>query len=190
MSSTEQPRRIIRYAATGESMPPDSRHATRPPCRSAARRRPAPCRRSRTPGPAASRREWSAPDRRDPRASPCASLMRPPTSRSICGEVNGKRLSARRALTRNDAGCAIAEVAENRRRERVEVVRRPAGVREVRDAEHARDRARAPRPTTRPAPSSISMRPITDRTRRRRGPQRASAGCAPAPARTTAGSCP
>ena len=28
---TEQPRRIIRYAATGESMPPDSRHATRPP---------------------------------------------------------------------------------------------------------------------------------------------------------------
>ena len=27
---TEQPRRIRRYAATGESMPPDSRHATRP----------------------------------------------------------------------------------------------------------------------------------------------------------------
>ena len=28
---TAQPRRIIRNAATGESMPPESRHATRPP---------------------------------------------------------------------------------------------------------------------------------------------------------------
>ena len=30
--------------------------------------------------------------------------MRPPTSRSICGEVSGKRLSDRRAESRNDGG--------------------------------------------------------------------------------------
>ncbi len=35
---------------------------------------------------------------------PFTSLIRPPTSRSICGDVSGNRLSARRADTRNDAG--------------------------------------------------------------------------------------
>ena len=161
-----QPRRIMRYAATGESMPPDSRHATRP---LGAGRQPAgaraPCRRSRTRRRSASRRESSAPGRRDRRSSRVASLMRPPTSRSICGEVNGKRLSARRADTRNVARLPIAEVAQDRRGERVEVVRRRGrrarssrcrtpGASRSRDLVPGRVRRRA----------SISMRPITDRT--------------------------
>ena len=75
-------------------------------CRSAGRRRPAPCRRSRTRRPG-SISMWivSAGCSRSTR-QPFASLISPPTSRSICGDVNGNRLSARRPLTRNDAGVA------------------------------------------------------------------------------------
>ena len=76
----------------------------------AARRRPAgrrrrdPCRRSRTPRSSAFRHESSARASSRSTCQPRASLIRPPTSRSICGEVSGNRLSARRTDTRNDRG--------------------------------------------------------------------------------------
>ena len=64
--------------------------------------------------------------------------MIPPTSRSTCGDVNGSRLSdAACADTRNDAGCDVADLLEDRRRQRLEVVRPAARVGKVRDAEHA-----------------------------------------------------
>ena len=64
--------------------------------RPAGRRRRAPCRSSRTPRSSAPRRGSSAPGSSRSTCQPRASLIRPPTSRSICGEVSGKRLSARR----------------------------------------------------------------------------------------------
>ena len=79
-----------------------ARHAAAGAGRQAAGAR-RPCRRSRTRRPAACRRARSAPGRSRSTRQPFASLMRPPTSRSICGEVSGKRLSVRRAVTRNDS---------------------------------------------------------------------------------------
>ena len=98
-------------------MPPDSRHATRP---LDADRQPAgaraPCRSSRTPRRSAPRRGSSAPASPRSTVQPRASLMRPPTSRSICGDVSGNRLSARRADTRNVRDVCVAEVREDRAR--------------------------------------------------------------------------
>ena len=53
--------------------------------------------------------------------------MRPPTSRSISGDVSGERLSARRTETRNDAGLLGPEIGEDRLGDRVDVERRAAG---------------------------------------------------------------
>ena len=129
----------MRHAATGESMPPDSRQATRP---LDADRQPA--------GAAVLAEEIERlvgqrldvdrqlGMRRGSPSSSRASLMRPPTSRSISGEVSGKRLSARRADTRNVAGRRVAEVAQDLRGDRVDVERRAAGPREVADAEDPR----------------------------------------------------
>ena len=79
-------------------------------------------------------------DRSAPAASrftrqPFACLMRPPTSRSICGEVSGKRLSARRADTRNDSTCRSPRSSRIAGREDVEIERRAPGIRVVGDAE-------------------------------------------------------
>ena len=139
-TSTVQPRFIIRHAATGESMPPESRHTTRPAVPVGS-----------PPGPRSLLEEVErlvgqqlergcrAPAARDRRASPCAALMRPPTSRSICGDVSGKRLSARRADTRKLRHAAIAEVAQHRGGDAVEVDRHAAREREVGDAERVAD---------------------------------------------------
>ena len=66
-------------------------------------------------------------------------MIRPPTSRSICGEVIGNRLSARRADTRNVRAVRSPRSLRIAARDRVDVERRAAGLREVGDAEHARD---------------------------------------------------
>ena len=68
---------------------------------------------------------------------PFASLIRPPTSRSICGDVSGKRLSARRAETRNVRAVAVAEIGQDRLRDCVDIERSAPGPRKVRHAEHA-----------------------------------------------------
>ena len=68
---------------------------------------------------------------------PVACLMRPPTSRSIWGDVNGNRLSARRALTRNESTVPVAEIRQDGRGQRAEVVRSATGQGEIRDAEDA-----------------------------------------------------
>ena len=86
--------------------------------------------------------------------------MRPPTSRSICGDVSGKRLSARRADTRNVETCRSPRSSRIGLRDDVDVERHERRAREIRDAEHAPQPIghRAPR---RPAePSTTSMRPI------------------------------
>ena len=64
--------------------------------------------------------------------------MRPPTSRSICGEVIGKRLSARRTETRKDRGSSGSRSRRISRGDRVDVERRPPRAGEVAGAEHLR----------------------------------------------------
>ncbi len=57
---------------------------------------------------------------------PRASLMRPPISRSTCGEVSGNRLSARRADTRKLRHVRSREVAEDGGAQHLEVGRATA----------------------------------------------------------------
>ena len=132
-------------------------------CRSAARRRRAPCRSSRTPRRSASRRESSARVGSRSTVQPRASLMRPPTSRSISGEVSGKRLSARRADTRNDRDRPVAEVARGSPRA---IASTSSGARPARAKfamPNTRDtRSRTVAPVRRRRRARISIRPISD----------------------------
>ena len=137
-TATRQPRRIIRHAATGESMPPESRQTTRP---LDADRQPA--------GAALLAEEVERlvgerldVDRqlgmRESTVQSRASLIRPPTSRSISGDVSGKRLSARRADTpeRRRSSCRRVARGSPRRSRRH---RAPPG----RPARNCRRRTRA-----------------------------------------------
>ena len=68
---------------------------------------------------------------------PRAILIRPPTSRSICGDVSGNRLSARRADTRKLGGIAVAENRQNLVRQLVDIGPGATRARKVGDAEDA-----------------------------------------------------
>ena len=86
--------------------------------------------------------------------------MRPPTSRSICGDVSGNRLSARRAETRKRRHPHVAEVVEDglprcRRRRAARAPRSKSWRCRTRGAA-----APPPAPTRSGEPSTISMRPI------------------------------
>jgi hypothetical protein len=94
---------------------------------------------------------------------PVACLTSPPTSRSISGEVNGKRLSVRRTLTRNDSAwrgpMASTMAAASRSKS--------CGARAAYEKlamPKTRDRRSRASSHAAPAPSSISIRPITERT--------------------------
>ncbi len=136
------------------------------PCRSAGRRRPAPCRRSRRRA-SGSISMWivSAGVARDRRASPCASLMQPADLALDLRRRERKPLVGAPRADAERRRLPIAEIVEDRRRQRVEVVRRRGRRSEKLAMPNTRRNAIArPRPTARPAPSSISIRPITDRT--------------------------
>ena len=166
-----QPRFIIRHAATGESMPPDSRHATRPAV---------PIGQPARPGHLAEVVERLARQHLDANhqrrrcrdsTRPAARLLdRPPISRSTWATAS--ETACRRGATETRklrhverqgrrGSLAIAPIAR-RGRAASPVARR----REVREAERPARVARRPGRSRRSGPRTISTRPIGVRTAR------------------------
>ena len=116
---------------------------------------------------AASRCGSSAPDRSRSTCQPVACLISPPTSRSICGDVSGNRLSARR-----DADAKRRAAADRRGRSRIAAAsasKSCGAAAGIARSSRCRTRGRSARATSSTAalaPSSISMRPMTERTLR------------------------
>ncbi len=152
---TAQPRFIMRCAATGESIPPDSRQVTRPAVPVGS-----------PPGATFLAEEVErlvgqqldvdrpARRHRDRRVQPRASLMRPPISRSTCGDVIGNRLSARR---RRHAKARARAIAEVRREWRAQSRRGRRAVRTARNENSSRCReVRMPNTRDRPLTSAAA----------------------------------
>ena len=165
---TRQPRRIIRQAATGESMPPDSRQTTRPldADRQAAGAR-VPCRSSRTPR-CVSASTWIVSSGFAEIDVPAARLLDAAADLALDLRRRQRKPlvgAARRDAERSRLQSGV-EVAQDLGGDRVDVERRPAGPGEVGDAEDTRRGDRGPRSQSAPSASTTSMRPMSGRTSR------------------------
>ena len=180
----------MRYAATGESMPPESRHASRPlgPGRQPAGARFLAEEVERVVG---QHLEVDGQIRLVEIDPPALGLLDQPADLALDlrrregkALVGAARADAKARRWRSPRSARIA------RGQRLEVVRRPAGQREIGDAEHAADAIAGLVEGRRSDPRSISMRPMTERTPVTSSPFSAAADCGPATGRTTGGCVP
>ena len=156
-----------------------------------ARRRRDPCRRNRTLRRSAPRRESSAPGATGSPSSSRASLIRAADLTLDLGRRQRKALvgAARRQPERRRRACR-RDPSRMCRGHRLDVERRPAGFREVADAEHPRQPIAHHAPVRRRAQDDLDTpHEHADRlhVEVRQSPP---AGCAPAAPRTTGGSFP